>query len=98
MLFLLNGLGAGALAILLVMRRSGAGTAGAVGAILLSAGALVALVLSMSDGGLFDYVEPAFRPAVVVSLTAEAAAVALLLGYLAARRAPRRPRVDWTAT
>lgn len=94
-LFLLNGLGAGAVAILLATRRS---TAGAVGAVVLSAGALVALLLSMSDGGLFSYIEPAFRPAVVVSLTAEAAAVVLLLAYLVVRPAPDRPRPDWRST
>lgn len=93
-LFLLNGIGAGAAAILLATRG---GTLGALGAILLSGGALVALLLSMSDGGLFNYIEPGFRPAVVVSVAAEAAAVVLLLAYLALRRAPGRAR-DGTAT
>lgn len=90
-LFLLNGVGAGVVAILLVTRRS---TIGAIGAIMLSGGALVALLLSMSGGGLFEYVEPAFRPAVVVSIAAEAAAVVLLLAYLVVRHAPHRPRLD----
>jgi len=93
-LFLLNGLGAGVLAIMLVTRRA---MLGAVGAIGLSAAALVSLLISMSDGGLFNYIEPALRPAVVVSIAAEVAAIVLLAGYLAVRRAPRRGRVDWTA-
>ena len=93
-LFVLNGLGAGVLAIMLVTRRAVLGAVGAVG---LSAAALVSLLISMSDGGLFDYTEPAFRSAVVVSVAAEVAAIVLLAGYLAVRRAPRRARVDWTA-
>jgi hypothetical protein len=93
-LFLLNGLGAGLLAVMLVTRRA---MLGAVGAIGLSAGALVSLTISMSEGGLFDYIEPAFRSAVVVSIAAEVAAIVLLAAYLAVRRAPRRARVDWTA-
>ena len=93
-LFLLNGLGAGVLAIMLVTRRA---TLGAVGAIGLSAAALVSLAISMSDRGLFDYIEPAFRAAVVVSVAAEAAAIVLLAAYLAVRRAPKRARTDWTS-
>ena len=94
-LFVLNGLGAGVLAIMLVTRGAVLGAVGAVG---LSAAALVSLAISMSDGGLFDYTEPAFRSAVVVSVAAEVVAIVLLLAYLAVRRAPRRARVDWTAT
>lgn len=93
-LFLLNSLGAGVLAIMLVTRPA---VLGAVGAVALSASALVSLAISMSDGGLFGYIEPAFRPAVVLSVAAEIAAVVLLAAYLAVRRAPRRARVDWTA-
>lgn len=93
-LFLLNGLGAGAATILLATRYR---ALGALGAVALSAGALVAVLVSMTDKGLFDYIEPTFRTAVVVSVVAEAAAVVLLLAYLAMRRAPEPPRVDWTA-
>ena len=93
-LFLLNGLGAGVLAVMLVTRRA---VLGALGAVALSGAALVSLVISMSDGGLFDYTEPAFRSAVVVSVVAEVAAIVLLAAYLALQRAPRRARVDWTA-
>ena len=93
-LFLLNGLGAGALAVMLVTRRA---VLGALGAVALSGAALVSLAISMSEGGLFDYTEPAFRAAVVVSVVAEVAAIVLLAAYLALQRAPRRARVDWTA-
>lgn len=93
-LFLLNGLGAGVLAVMLVTRHA---VLGAVGAVALSGAALVSLAISMSAGGLFDYTEPAFRPAVVVSVAAEVAAILSLVAYLALQRAPRRARVDWTA-
>ncbi len=92
-LFLLNGVGAGVVVILLATRRT---VLGALGGVALSAGALVAVLISMTDGGLFDYTEPTFRTAVVVAIVAEAAAIVLLLGYLAARRAPARARTDWT--
>jgi len=93
-LFVLNALGAGVLAIMLVTRRA---VLAAIGAIGLSAGALVSVMISMTDGGLFDYTEPTFRSAVVVSIAAEVAAIVLLAAYLALRRAPGQARVDWTA-
>jgi len=92
-LFVLNGLGAGVLAILLATRRA---PLAAVGAIVLSAGALVSVLVSMTDGGLFDYTEPTFRAAVVIAIAAEAAAVVLLLAYLATQRAEAPQRLDWT--
>ncbi len=91
-LFLLNGLGAGVVAIMLATRRA---PLGALAGILVSAGALVSVLISMTDTGLFDYTEPTFRAAVVIAMAAEAAAVVLLLAYLGTRRmAPRR--LDWT--
>jgi hypothetical protein len=93
-LFVLNGLAAGVVVVLLVTRRA---ALGALGAVLLSAGALVSVLISMTDTGLFGYTEPTFRSAVVVAVVAEAAAVLLLLAYLVVRRAPERTRVDWTA-
>ena len=92
-LFLLNGLAAGVVAILLATRRA---PLGALGGIALSAGALVSVLISMTDGGLFDYTEPTFRSAVVIAIVAEAAAVALLLAYLATQRRQTPQRVDWT--
>jgi tetrahydromethanopterin S-methyltransferase subunit C len=91
-LFLLNGLVAGVAAILLATRHA---TLGALSAIALSAGALLSLAISMTDTGLFDYTEPTFRFAVVIAIAAEAAAIILLLGYLATRRRTA-PRLDWT--
>ena len=93
-LFLLNAAGAGAVTILLATRRV---TLGVIGAIALSAGALVSIAISMTAGGLFGYTEPTFRLPVTISVVAEAAAIVLLLAYLAARRVPHRPRVDWSA-
>ena len=93
-LFLLNGAGAGLMAILLVTRRSALGALGAIG---LSAGAIVAVSISMTGTGLFGYTEPTFRTAVIVALAAEVAAVVLLAAYLALLRGPARARVDWTA-
>ena len=93
-LFLLNAAGAGAVTILLATRRA---TLGVIGAIALSAGALVSIAISMTAGGLFGYTEPTFRLAVTISVVAEAAAIVLLLAYLAARRVPTRPRADWSA-
>jgi multisubunit Na+/H+ antiporter MnhB subunit len=92
-LFLLNGLGAGVVAIMLATRRA---PLGALAGILVCAGALVSVLISMTDTGLFDYTEPAFRPAVVVAMAAEAAAIVLLLAYLVARRAAPAGRVERT--
>lgn len=94
-LFLLNAAGAGVLAIVLATRRAGLG---ALGAIALSAGSLVAIAIAMTDGGLFAYTEPSFRTPVAISVAAEVAAIVLLAGHLLAERLPARPRVDWTAT
>jgi hypothetical protein len=89
-LFGLNGLGAGVVAILLATRHA---PLGALGGIVVSAGALVSLAISMTDNGLFDYTEPALRSAVVIAIAAEAAAIVLLLAYLVTqRRSTPRPR------
>ncbi len=84
-LFLLNSLSAGVVVILLATRHA---ALGALGAIAVSAGALVSLLISMTDKGLFNYAEPTFRVAVAVAVAAEVAAIALLVAYLALRRAP----------
>ena len=79
-LFLLNALGAGSLAIGLALPRFR--VPAALGAIGLSLGAIVSLLISMTDGGIFDYVEPSFRAPVTLSLIAEVVAVVALAGYL----------------
>lgn len=91
-LFLLNAAGAGVVAVLLATRR--AAPLGALAGIALSAAAIVSVLISMTDGGLFDYTEPTFRTAVVVAVVFEAAAVLLLLAYLLARRAAAGTRAQ----
>jgi hypothetical protein len=93
MLFLLNGAGAGGVAILLTTRRVNIAAAGGLA---LSLGALVSIAISMTASGLFGYTEPTFRPAVTAAIAAEAAAIALLLAYLVTRMLPRHPRTDWS--
>ena len=92
-LFVLNGLGAGVVAIMLATRHA---ALGALAGIALSAGALVSVFISMTDQGLFDYTEPTLRSAVIVAIVAEVAAVALLLAYLAVQRLPSPKRLNWT--
>lgn len=92
-LFALNAAGAGAVTILLATRRA---TLGVIGAIALSAGALVSIAISMTAGGLFGYTEPTFRLPVTISVVAEAAAIVLLLAYLANRHLAPPKRIDWT--
>ncbi|HEV2057911.1 MAG TPA: hypothetical protein VGR11_01055, partial [Solirubrobacteraceae bacterium] len=82
-LFLLNGLGAGVVAIMLATRHA---TLGALAGIALSATALVSVFISMTDKGLFNYTEPTFRAAIVIAIVAEIAALVLLLAYLALQR------------
>jgi hypothetical protein len=92
-LFLLNGLGAGVVAILLATRHV---VLGAAAGIAVCAGALVSVLISMTDTGLFDYTEPTLRTAVVIAIVAEVTAIALLSAYLAARLVPTRTRTNWT--
>ena len=92
-LFALNGVGAGVVAILLATRRA---SLGAVGGIALSAGALAAVLISMTDNGLFDYTEPTLRFAVIIAIAAEATAIVLLLAYLTTQRSAPPKRLDWT--
>ncbi len=87
-LFLLNGVAAGLVVILLATRLAPLGAVGGIG---LSAGALVSITVAMSSGGLFGYQEPSFRMPVTVSIVAELAALVLLVAYVAGRlRSPRR--------
>jgi hypothetical protein len=94
-LFLLNGAGAGAIAVLLASRRA---RLAAVGGIALSLGAIVSIAISMTAHGLFGYTEPAFRAPVTLAVAAEAAAIVLLLAYLVVGRTPQRARTDWSTT
>ncbi len=83
-LFLLNGVGAGLVCLMLATR---ARVLGALGGVAVSVGALVSLAIARyASGGLFDYVEPTFRGPMVISIVAEAIAVICLAAYLATRR------------
>jgi hypothetical protein len=95
-LFLLNGAGAGAVAVMLATRRA---TLAAAGGIALSLGAIISVAISMTAAnGLFDYIEPTFRAPVMIAVVAEAAAVLSLLAYLLVQRAPVAPRTDWSTS
>lgn len=81
-LFLLNAAGAGAIAIALATRlRDLAAVAG----ITLAIGSIVAILVAMGPG-LFDYMEPTWRGAVVLAVAVEAAATVALVVYLASAR------------
>jgi hypothetical protein len=80
-LFLLNGLAAGLVCVMLATRLR---TFAALGGIAVSAGALVSLAIArFASGGLFDYVEPTFRDPVAISVAAEVIAILSLAAYVA---------------
>ena len=86
-LFLLNGLGAGVITILLTTRLRLLGALAGVG---LSAGALVSILISRyAEKGLFEYVEPTLRTPVLISVIAEIAAVLALSAYVVRSRQSR---------
>ena len=101
-LFLLNGIGAGILGIILLLPvervfkgRSRDAALGAVtlGGVMIAVGSLAALFIS-EYGGLFGFTEPAYSLPVVLAIVAETATL-LLLGPLCAvtvTRALRGPR------
>lgn len=83
-LFVLNGLGAGAVTILLMTRLR---LLGVLGGIALSVGALVSILISRyAENGLFDFVEPTLRTPVTLAVVAEIAAIVVLGVYLARSR------------
>jgi threonine/homoserine efflux transporter RhtA len=84
-MFLLNAGGGAALFVALLWRERTLRQLAAVGGIALCVGSLIALVLAMG-GGIFDYQESNWRGPVVVSVIAEVAALAALIGYLALGR------------
>lgn len=90
-LFLLNGLGAGVICVLLAIRPR---TLAALAGIGLSAGALASITVARyASGGLFSYQEPTLRAPVVIAVLAEIAAVGALAGYLAvSRHTPKTTR------
>ena len=90
-LFLLNGLGAGVVCVMLATRLRVPAALAAVG---LSAGALVSIAISRyADGGLFSYAEPSWRGPMVISVIAEVIALASLAAHLAGIRSSARTRI-----
>ena len=85
-LFLLNGIGAGAIVIALTIPKLR--LLAAIGGIGLSMGALISLAIArFGDNGIFDYREPELlRGPVVVAILAEVAAVGLLYAYVVSDR------------
>lgn len=73
-LFVLNGAGAGAIVLMLAIPRLRA--LGAAMGIALCLGSLVAIALSFTSTGIFDYTETDLRTAVVIAIAAEAIAFA----------------------
>ena len=76
-LFALNAAGPGAIAIALATGRA---ALGALGGIMLSAGSIASIAISMTAQGLFDYTEPTLRAPVAIAIIAEVAAIVLLRG------------------
>lgn len=89
-LFALNAVAAGAGAILLALRPAPLRLLGGLTGLGVAAGAFVSLLLARSGNGLFDYQEPDFRTAVVVSLIVEALAIGALGAWLLAQRREQR--------
>jgi hypothetical protein len=98
-LFVLNAIGAAAIALVLAGSRGFAAVLGSLAAIGLTLGALVSLAITRTTT-LFDYSEPTLRTAVVYAACVEVAVVLALAAFLLTGRRQRdaNPRVDWTHT
>lgn len=83
-LFLLNALGAGAIALVLAGARQRAAVLGALAGLGLTIGALVSLAISRA-GTLFNYSEPTLRTAVALAAGVELALVLTLSVFIVAR-------------
>ena len=98
-LFVLNAVGAGAIALALAGSRGFVAVLGSLAGLGLTLGALVSLAISRS-GSLFQYSEPMLRAGVVSAAVVELALVLALAAFLLARRhqdgAGAAARVDWT--
>ena len=101
-LFVLNAVGAGAIALVLAGSRGPVAVLGSLAGLGLTLGALVSLAISRA-GTLFEYSEPTLRAGVVSAAVVELALVLALAAFLLARRREgaaggAAPRVDWTQT
>jgi len=83
-LFVLNAVGAAAIALVLAASRERVAVLGALAGLGLTLGALVSLAISRA-GTLFDYSEPMLRTAVTLAAIVELAAVLALSGFVLAR-------------
>lgn len=88
-LFVLNAIGAGAIALVLAGSREHVAALAALGGIGLTLGALVSLAITRADT-LFDYSEPTLRFEVGLAAFVELAAVLALCAFLLVRAAERR--------
>ena len=98
-LFVLNAMGAAAIALVLAGSRGFASLLAALAGLGLTLGALVSLAITRT-GTLFSYSEPVLRAAVGFAAIVELAVVLALAAFVLARRRERSPRarVDWTQT
>lgn len=98
-LFVLNAIGAAAIALVLAGSRRSTAVLGSLAGIGLTLGALVSLAITRT-ATLFDYSEPTLRPAVTYAACVEVAVVLSLAAFLftGRRRSTADPRVDWTST
>lgn len=98
-LFVLNAVGAAAIALVLAGSRGLASALGALAGLGLTLAALVSLAVSRA-GTIFDYSEPTLRDAVILAAIVELAAVLALVAFLLAgrREGSTTGRTDWTAT
>jgi hypothetical protein len=96
-LFVLNAVGAVAIALLIAGSRGIGARLGALAGLGLTLGALVSLAITRA-GTLLNYSEPNLRAAVVLAAAVELAGVIALSAFLLAGRRDRvaRLRVDWT--
>ncbi len=96
-LFVVNAIGAAALALVLAGSRGFVAVLSSLAAVGLTLGALVSLAITRT-GSLFEYSEPTLRTAVVYAAAVELGVVLALAAFLVVRRREQTasPRVDWT--
>lgn len=96
-LFVLNAIGAAAIALVLAGSRGFVALLGALAGLGLTLVAMVSLAITRA-GTLFAYSEPTLRPAVTLAAVTELAVVVALTAFMLARRreSSSSSRVDWT--
>ncbi len=96
-LFVLNAVGAAAIALVLAGSRGSVSVVASLAGLGITLGALVSLAVSRS-ATLFAYSEPTLRAAVLGATVVELAVVLALAAFLVVRRGGRGsgPRLDWS--